>query len=133
MKNLVCVLTVAGILMIAGCCSKSAMKKCQRQDECLKTKVLQLEKALADEKASNQKQIEKLKAESNEMQTTAMQSITTMLSKDKAVQDKLEAKINELTEANSKLTGELAVAKAAAANTATTAQVPADSNAPAQE
>ncbi|OHB54086.1 MAG: hypothetical protein A2Y07_03845 [Planctomycetes bacterium GWF2_50_10] len=129
MKNLVCVLAVAGILMVAGCCSKAAMKKCQMQDECLKAKVSQLEKALADEKANSQK----IKAESDEMQTTAMQSITTMLSKDKAVQDKLQAKINELTTANSKLTGELEAAKAAAATAAPAAQVPADSNAPAQE
>ena len=102
MKNILIISLTLSLMAVAGC-SNSALTQCQDQNASLKGKVLQLEQNLAEEKTAHQKDVEKLNAESVEMQTTAMQSMTTMLSKDKAVQDKLQTQINELTQTNKAL------------------------------
>ena len=102
MKKILLISLTVSCLAIIGC-SNSALTQCQDQNASLKAKISQLEQNLAEEKVAHQKDVEKFKAESIEMQTTAMQSITSMLSKDKAIQDKLQAQVNDLTQARKAL------------------------------
>jgi septal ring factor EnvC (AmiA/AmiB activator) len=107
------------LAMVGGCGHKLADSK--KENQKLTADLAKVQQTLADETAKYKADVEKLNAESAQMQTTAMQSMTAMLKKDQEVQEKLKAKIAELEgkvnamlAENTKLTSELAEMKKAA-------------------
>lgn len=101
------VVLMMSFALIGGCSTKGDLKACRQQNETLQASLAKVEQNLAQEKVTHEADVVKLNAESNKMQTDAMQSITKMLGKDKELQDKLVAQINDLKGTNAKLEAEL--------------------------
>ena len=88
MKHVLAVMVVAALVALAGC-ENTQLMECQGQNAALQAQVETANAAVAEK----EKQIEKLQAENVDMQNTAMQSITTMMTKqaekDKQIKDQL--------------------------------------------
>jgi predicted nuclease with TOPRIM domain len=82
------------LAMVGGCGHKLADSK--KENQKLTADLTKMQQSLTDETAKHKAEVEKLNAESAQMQTTAMQSMTEMLKKDQEMQEKLKAKIAEL-------------------------------------
>lgn len=128
MKYMRLLLVCVVIAMVGGCGHK--LKDCKKENQKLTANLAKTQQALADETAKHKADVEKLNAESAQMQTTAMESMTAMLKKDQEVQEKLKAKIAELegkvsamSSENAKLTADLAEMKKAAEAKPTAAPV----------
>ncbi|HEY5137915.1 MAG TPA: hypothetical protein VIJ25_01150 [Methylococcales bacterium] len=87
------------LLIVALCVSGCANRKLadsQKQNQKLQADITQIRQQLQDETAKHKADVDKLSAESAQMQTQAMQSMTAMLKKDQDLQEKLKARIAEL-------------------------------------
>lgn len=83
------------IVCISGC-SNQKLTDCQKHNQKLQADVTQIQQRLQEETAKHKADVDKLNAESQEMQTQAMQSMATMLKKDQELQEQQKAKIVEL-------------------------------------
>ena len=88
-------LLIVALLCVGGC-SNRKLTDCQQQNQKLQADVTQIQQRLQDETVKHKAEVDKLNAESAEMQTQAMQSMTTMLKKDQEVQEKLKTRVAEL-------------------------------------
>jgi predicted nucleic acid-binding Zn-ribbon protein len=87
------------LLIVALCvsgCGHRKLADCQKQNQKLQADVTRIQQQLQDETAKHKADVDKVSAESKEMQTQAMQSMATMLKKDQDLQEKLKARIAEL-------------------------------------
>ena len=75
------------LAMVGGCGHKLADSK--KENQKLTADLTKMQQSLNDEMAKHKAEVEKLNAESAQMQTTAMQSMTAMLKKDQEMQEKL--------------------------------------------
>ncbi|MCK4999712.1 MAG: hypothetical protein KAS23_09260 [Anaerohalosphaera sp.] len=88
MKSLYMFLLVALMLVISGCGNSDSVS-CREQNELLSAKLTQVQGQL--EKAT--KALEACNNESQEVQTKAMEAISTMMMKQKSADDKVKAKL----------------------------------------
>ena len=121
MKYVLAVVVVGTLVALAGC-ENTQLLECQDLNAALQAQVETANAAVTEKEA----QIEKLKAENVEMQNTAMESISTMMTKqaekDKQVKDQLaksqetvkmlQTKFNSLQVENENLKGLFESAKA---------------------
>lgn len=88
MKSLYMCLLVSLAFVLSGC-GNSELVSCQEQNELLNTKLSQAQGQL--DKAT--KALEACKTESEEVQTKAMEAISTMMTKQHSADDKVKAKL----------------------------------------
>ena len=102
MKSLYMCLLVSLAFVLSGC-GNSELVSCQEQNELLNTKLTQAQGKL--DKAT--KALEACKRESGEVQTKAMEAISTMMTKQQSADDKVKGKLAAAEGKVAKLTKQL--------------------------